>query len=89
MEMIIAKDSKWIPVSDSLPEPGANVLVCLIDHRRKNVSQHNNEYKTSIRIDRLIDYGEYGKRPLWSKWNSMSVVAWMPIPEPPKIVKSN
>lgn len=74
---------KWIPVTEALPKCGEMVLVCSIDHRRSKVSKYNNECKASVRIDKLISYD--GVDFFWAKGNSPSVMAWMPIPEPPVI----
>ena len=76
----------WIPVSKAMPDVGVDVLVCLIDHRRKKISKHGNEFKTSIRMDKLVSYDRVSY--FWHKGNSPSVVAWMPIPEPPVVMKS-
>lgn len=76
---------RWIPVEEALPPINVNVLVCLVDHRRKKVSEYGGEYKSSIRIDKLMSYD--GHDFFWSKWNSPSVVAWMPLPEPPVMKK--
>ena len=75
--------AKWIDVRDAIPKDSQNVLVCLVDGRRVKFSNHNNEMKTTIRIDKMV-YG-YGK-PFWSKGNSTSVIAWMPMPEAPKVM---
>ena len=85
--MNVTFNLRWIPVSESLPSTGVPVLVCMIDHRRRKIGKHGNEYKTSIRIDKLMSYD--GIDFFWSKGNSPSVVAWMPIPESPTVIKSN
>ena len=77
-------EAEWIPVSERLPESGVKVLVSLVDHRRRKVdSRYNGEKKYSVRIDKLIT--EWGE-PFWSKGNTPSVVAWLPLPEPYKAV---
>lgn len=78
---------KWIPVTHALPKTGETVLVCLVDHRRNKVSKYGNEYRTSVRIDKLMSYD--GIEFFWSKGNSPSVVAWMPIPDMPVVKKPN
>ena len=77
---------RWIPVTRALPKCGEVVLVCSIDHRRNKVSNYNNEYRGSVRIDKLMSYD--GVDFFWSKGNAPSVVAWMPIPTLPVILKS-
>ena len=71
----------WISVKDRMPENKKNVLVCLYDGRRKKVSNYPDGKRITIRIDRIVsDYGE----PFWAKGNTPNVIAWMPLPEPPK-----
>lgn len=71
----------WISVKDRLPDEDVNVLVTLIDHRRRKVNaKYNGEKKYSIRIDKLIK--KYGEPFFWAKGNTPSVIAWMPLPEP-------
>lgn len=67
---------KWIPVSERLPTPYVDVIVC----REDFISKTNTiglEYVT-------IQHGEI---PAWSKdymtWKT-KVKYWMPLPEPPK-----
>lgn len=73
--------NSWISVKDRLPENKKSVLVCLYDGRRKKVSNYPDGKRITIRIDRIVsDYGE----PFWAKGNTPNVIAWMPLPEPPK-----
>lgn len=71
---------KWIPVKERLPKPEENVLICFYDGRRKKVSDYPDGRKKSIRIDKIIS--KYGEPAFWSKGNTPSVIAWMPLPEP-------
>ena len=74
--------SEWILCSERLPEAGVNVLVTLIDHRRRKVSRYKDGKRLSIRIDKIIDYEGDMSHPFWAKGNQNSVIAWMPLPNP-------
>lgn len=69
---------RWIPVSEGLPEDGENVL-CWYEYFRYG------EYKCMFQTFG-IGYQYFGR---WggevSNGRDSKVLAWMPIPEPPKM----
>ena len=68
----------WISVKDWLPENNQNVLVCLYDGRRRKISDYPDGRRKTIRIDHIVT--KYGSPAFWSKGNTTSVIAWMPMP---------
>jgi hypothetical protein len=64
--------SKWIPVTERLPEKDVRVLVWM---------QDNEEGYTQMDTDRFSCTMEQGYH--WIRWGK-SVTHWMPLPEPPK-----
>ena len=60
---------KWIPVTERLPERGAEVLVC--DTREDYVSVW----------EHIGDGLWFGNEVIWA---TEDITHWMPLPEPPK-----
>ena len=73
---------KWIPVTEKLPEEYKNVL-CYYEYFR---------YGDFNCMFRTIDRGYYGNG-IWGgeagQGHKNKVLAWMPLPEPPKGVVNN
>lgn len=73
--------SKWIPVTERLPEPGVYVL-CWYEYFR--FGSYNRMYRT-------YGLGYYFRDGMWggevSNGHQTKVLAWMPLPEPPKEVE--
>ena len=69
---------KWIPVTERLPEPMVDVL-CWYEHFR---------YGSYNRIYQTYGFGHYFGDGFWggevSNVHKSKVLAWMPLPEPPK-----
>ena len=70
------KQTKWIPVSERLPETDDIMLVTYIDDRdgEDTIWLGWHEMENIWYIDGFAHGGEYGNR----------VIAWMPLPEPYK-----
>lgn len=70
--------SKWIPVTERLPEPGVYVL-CWYEYFR--YGSYNRMYQT-------YGIGYHFRDGMWggevSNGLKCKVLAWMPLPEPPK-----
>ena len=70
---------RWIPTTERLPEDGDNVIVCT---KSRNVAEA--KYQAALGYDLdfpavwflLNDYG--------NQYQTEEIVAWMPLPEPPK-----
>ncbi|MCD7862214.1 MAG: DUF551 domain-containing protein [Lachnospiraceae bacterium] len=69
---------KWIPCSERLPEPGVKVLI----YKRW-------EGKVTHRVTFSIEFALVNHDGLWispSEWDiNGTAVAWIPLPEPPKM----
>ena len=69
---------KWIPVTEMLPEVGADVL-CWYEYFR--FGSYNRMYQT-------YGIGYYFRDGMWggdvSNGQNCKVLAWMPLPKPPK-----
>ena len=63
--------TKWIPVTERLPEPFENVLVYLFKSQSPYIAWIN-EYRSWETEEFMLDDFDY--KP----------TAWMPLPEPPK-----
>ena len=72
--------NRWIPVDDALPESSEDVLVWFEYFR---YGEYNCMYQT-------YNIGNYfAKHDSWmvgheTGWQKLRVIAWMPLPEPPK-----
>lgn len=69
---------KWIPVTESLPKPGKEVL-CWYEYFR--FGNYNRMFQT-------YGIGYHFRDGMWggevSNGQKAKVLAWMPLPEPPK-----
>jgi acetone carboxylase gamma subunit len=77
--------SKWIPVTERLPEDlpenkGKKVINCIVAH-----SPYANGKLTSQFRQRKLD--NWDNKWYWSKIGGCTVTHWMPLPEPPKEVE--
>lgn len=76
----IGHEHKWIPVTERLPEPGVEVL-CWYEYYR--FGSYNRMFQT-------YGLGYYFRDGFWggevSNGQKTKVLAWMPLPEPPKEV---
>lgn len=68
---------KWIPVTERLPESGANVLVCVTD-RIDNVKLE----KAYLLAQYCVEDGWILE--MWPDIETPNVTHWMPLPKPPK-----
>lgn len=68
----IKQESRWIPVSERLPEEETDVLIC---NTNGEIALSRGSYSTEIEGDFM-----------WytSGWRFGKVIAWMPMPEPYK-----
>lgn len=91
------RTDKWIKCSDRMPED--NVAVNIIWANRAPVGYYAN-IKDKPFVDTAVYYkgiwywwsvvvqdilGEYGKAEGWEIDSNIDVIAWMPLPEPPKV----
>ena len=70
--------SKWIPVSERMPEEGHDVLITKEPFKIKGYEQE------VIKAKRSVD-PRSGKIEWWSEFGTLTdkaVLAWMPLPEP-------
>ena len=77
--------SKWIPVSERLPEEGHDVLITKESFKIKGYEQN------VIKAKRSVD-PRSGKIEWWSEFGALkdkAVLAWMPLPEPYKEGEQN
>ena len=73
-----ALKSQWRSVEDELPEIRQRVLICL---------KERNATRTSIVISKRIPFASdnpHNPKWEWSNVKEEDVIAWMPLPEPPK-----
>lgn len=77
--------NRWIPCSERLPETGVEVLLWFEYFR---YGEYNRMYQT-------YGIGQYFKNyDFWlidheTGWQKLHVIAWMPLPEPPKGCENN
>ena len=71
----LREQTKWIPVSEGLPEEETDVLIC---NRNGDIALSRGSYSTEVEND-FIWYT--------SGWRFGKVIAWMPLPEPYKEVE--
>lgn len=75
-ELVIKEESKWIPVSERLPEEFQRVLVTIVNYNGNKVVRvseyYNREGKGVFRIKENYEQWEVGEKGL---------LAWMPLPE--------
>ena len=68
---------RWIPVSERLPEEETDVLIC---NENGDIELSRGSYSTEVKND-FIWYT--------SGWRFGKVIAWMPLPEPYKVERSD
>lgn len=78
----ILERTRWIPVSEQLPEPYKSVLVCFIS--RNYWQDKNPVLSTGSWCERAHDGPAWYSYPYGIKAN---VTHWMPLPEAPRDVK--
>jgi len=59
---------KWISVKDQMPKPNGEYLICCKD----------------LNGFWILDLGFYNNNSWYFKDNCFDVIAWMPLPSPPK-----
>lgn len=69
--------SKWIPVTERLPESGELVAAIVNGKPRKNITLDGAYQMVTY------DSGEWIVE-LWPDWTGAEVTHWMPMPEPPE-----
>ena len=68
-------ERRWIPIDESLPEPGQIVLVC------RSEAQSKSFVFAVCAYDKHLPENEYGFRTDWME--DIEATHWMPLPAPP------
>ena len=74
---LLVEPTRWIHVSEQLPEPDVYVLVIAYGKPAKNVTLRG-----------AVELAEYDPEgwilEMWPEWTDANVTHWMPLPEAPK-----